>query len=43
MAILQSAGGMDMEDLIELVGKMNITGKEADMARNIVAVAGGYL
>ena len=46
MAILQSAGGMDMKDLIELVGKMNTTGKkveEADMARNIVAVAGGYL
>ena len=35
-----------MEDLIELVGKMNITGKEAeeaDMVRNIVVVAGGYL
>ena len=46
MAILQSTGGMDMEDLIELVGKMNITGTDAvnaDVARNIVAVAGGYL
>lgn len=41
LAILQSVGGIDMEDLFEMVGKVNIVGVaavEADRAHNIEAV-----
>ena len=42
LAILQSAGGVDMEDLMELVGKVLIKGTPvvvADVAEGIGAVA----